>query len=742
MSVYPKQKTTELIGLACLMCALLLILALYSYSPLDGSLNVSSGGTEYLNYIGRTGAWLSDFLLQLFGLAALVIPFVLLSTGFRQLRGRSVEYPIVRTCGTLGMLGAAAAGLAILQPTLAALATHYEPGGIVGILVASVLEAAFNPAGALIVVCFVLLFALVITTRFSFEAMIGWLSEQNWNPIASFRESYAGWQKRRQDRRTLKRLREDPRAVVNQPPPRKMSLQDSPRPGPARQAGDPIVQPIQAEELTSKFQRPTDIDARSYQPPSLEMLREPSESVVIDEAELMDRAQKLIDKCAEFDVRGRVLQIHPGPIVTTFEFKPDPGIKYSRITNLVDDLCLALRAEAIRIERIPGKNTVGIEVPNRQRQTIRLREILSSTAFQQSESLLTLGLGKLINGNTFMTDLAQMPHLLIAGATGSGKSVAANCIVTSILYRASPQEVKFILIDPKRLELGLYEDIPHLLTPIVTSPKKAANALNWAVGEMERRYKLLARANVRNLAQYNKYIASLSPDENEEEFEPLPLIVIIVDELADLMMTAGKEVESSLTRLAQMARAIGIHLILATQRPSVDVITGLIKANFPCRISFRVSSKTDSRTVLDMNGAEQLLGHGDMLFLSPLTARPVRIHGGLVTEKETEHIATFLRTQGVPSYQEDILEGEADEEISLVDVEGLADPLYDQAARFVVETGRASTSMLQRRLRIGYGRAARILDMMEHEGLISPPDGTRARQVLVDPNYFEEVEGN
>ena len=741
MSVYPKQKTTELVGLACLMCALLLILALYSYSPWDGSLNVSSGAAEHLNYIGRTGAWLSDFLLQLFGLAAFVIPLVLLSAGFRQLRGHSVEYPIIKTCGTLGMLGAGAAGLAILQPTLA-LQTHFEPGGIVGILVASVLEAALNPAGALIVICFGLLFALVITTRFSFEAAIGWLSEQNWNPLAGFRESYAGWQKRRQDRRTLRRLREDPRAVVNQPPPRKVSLKQPLRREPARQLDDPFVQPIQTGDLMLEPRQPAGSDGRSYELPSLEILREPSESIAIDEAELMDRAQKLIDKCAEFDVRGRVLQIHPGPIVTTFEFKPDPGIKYSRITNLVDDLCLALRAEAIRIDRIPGKNTVGIEVPNRQRQTIYLREILSSTAFQQSESLLTVGLGKLINGNTFTTDLSRMPHLLIAGATGSGKSVAANCIVTSILYRASPQEVKFIMIDPKRLELGLYEDIPHLLTPIVTSPKKAANALNWAVREMERRYQLLARAGVRNLVQYNRYVSSLGPDENEEEFEPLPLIVIVVDELADLMMTAGKEVEASLTRLAQMARAIGIHLVLATQRPSVDVITGLIKANFPCRISFRVSSKTDSRTVLDMNGAEQLLGQGDMLFLSPLTARPVRIHGSLVSEKETESIATFLRSQGATSYQEEILQGDADEEISLADMGDLEDPLYADAARFVVETGKASTSMLQRRLRIGYGRAARILDVMEHESLISPPDGTKARQVLVASNYFEEVEGN
>ncbi len=736
MSVYPKQKTTELIGLACLMSALLLILALYSYSPQDGSWNVSTSSNQYLNYIGRTGAWLADFLFQLFGVASFLIPVVLFSAGFRQLRGLALDYPIIKTCGAVGILITTAAAFAILRPSLAD-HTAYAPGGVVGILVASVLESSFNRYGALILVFFSLLFALVLTTRFSFEALISWLSEQNWNPVASFRESFAAWRKHRQNRQTLKQMREDPRAVVNQPPGHKIRLGNLSESNGEGATG----RTLQFEEGTGTPQV-TRVDASTYESPSLEILSQSEGSVAIDEAELMERARLLTSKLGEFDVRGSVLQVHPGPVVTTFEFKPDPGVKYSRITSLVDDLCLALRAEAIRVDRIPGKNTVGIEVPNHRRQTIHLREVLASTSFQQSPSLLTLGLGKLINGNTFSSDLCQMPHLLIAGATGSGKSVAANCIVTSILYRASPQEVKFILIDPKRLELGLYEDIPHLLTPIVTSPKKAANALKWAVREMERRYKLLARAGVRNLVQYNNYVESLPLDENEEGLEHLPLIVVIVDELADLMMTGGKEVEASLTRLAQMARAIGIHLILATQRPSVDVLTGLIKANFPCRISFRVASKIDSRTVIDMNGAEQLLGQGDMLFLSPLTARPVRVHGCLVTEKETERIASFLRSQGSPTYQEDVLEGQEEQEAILVDLEHLEDSLYDDAARFVVETGRASTSLLQRRLRIGYGRAARLLDMMEHESLIGPPDGTKARQVLVPPSYFEEVSGD
>src|SRR5690606_26575598 len=379
----------------------------------------------------------------------------------------------------------------------------------------------------------------------------------------------------------------------------------------------------------------------------------PLDETVIDEEELIERARLLAAKCAEFDVHGKVLQIHPGPVVTTLQHIPNQGVKYGRITHLSNDLCLAMKAEAVPIDRIPGKNTVGIEVPNRDRRIIYLREILASAAFQQSSSRLTLALAQLINGNTYVTDLARMPHLLIAGSTGYGKNVGLNCMVCSILYKATPAGVRFIMVDPKRLELGLYEGIPHLLTPIVTDPRKAANALNWAVREMEERYKLLAEQGVRNIDQYNRLTEQA--DSSEEELERLPYIVVIVDELADLMMTAGKDVETALTRLAQMARAVGIHLILATQRPSVDVLTGLIKANFPSRISFRVSSKIDSRTILDSSGAEQLLGMGDSLFLAPGTSRLVRVHGAFISEKEIANITRFLKKQAEPEYREEIL---------------------------------------------------------------------------------------
>jgi DNA segregation ATPase FtsK/SpoIIIE, S-DNA-T family len=480
-----------------------------------------------------------------------------------------------------------------------------------------------------------------------------------------------------------------------------------------------------------------------YKLPSTEMLTPPAPRSEMAEAELMERARQLAEKCAEFNVSGQVKQISPGPVVTTFEFKPDPGVKYSRITSLVDDLCLALKAESVRIDRIPGKSTVGIEVPNSHREMIRLREVLESKRFHESKSKLTLALGKTIDGANYVADLAKMPHLLIAGATGAGKSVALNTILTSMLYKATPEEVKFILIDPKRLELGLYADIPHLLSPIVTDPKRASYALKWAVSEMENRYKRLASFGVRNIEQYNAEVESnskrVSESTEEEETKPLPYIVVIIDELADLMMVSARDVEESITRLAQMARAVGIHLVLATQRPSVDVITGLIKANFPSRISFRVSSKVDSRTIIDTNGAEQLLGQGDMLFLPPGTSRLVRVHGAYIDEKEVKRIADFVRSQAAPAYDEQI--GLSEKELQGDEFgEMKKDEKYDEAVRIVIEMGRASTSVLQRRLRIGYGRAASIIDMMEREGIVGPEDGSKPRQVLVKADFLERLD--
>ncbi|HEX8148990.1 MAG TPA: DNA translocase FtsK [Pyrinomonadaceae bacterium] len=466
--------------------------------------------------------------------------------------------------------------------------------------------------------------------------------------------------------------------------------------------------------------------------------------------ELLQIAQRVAEKCKEFNVTGQIKHICPGPVVTTYEFKPDPGVKYSRVTGLVDDLCIALEAESIRIDRLPGKPHVGIEVPNPERETIFMREVLESRQFRESDSKLTLALGKTIDGINYTADLTRMPHLLIAGATGTGKSVCLNSLVVSILYKARPDEVKFIMIDPKRLELGLYADIPHLATPIITEPKKAANALKWAVSQMEQRYKQLATWGVRNIDGYNTEVERrnnvLDFDEEGQPWKTLPYIVIIIDELADLMMTCGADVEEAITRLAQMARAVGIHLVLATQRPSVDVITGLIKANFPSRIAFRVSQKVDSRTIIDSNGAEQLLGRGDMLFLPPGTSRLLRVHGAYLDENEVAKIVAHIKAQGgAPVYDETITQSD-EESANGEGGSGERDELFEQALRICCEMKRASTSVLQRRLRIGYGRAAAILDGLEREGFIGAADGARPRPVLARAfetvNHWDDLQDN
>ncbi|MGH9885043.1 MAG: DNA translocase FtsK, partial [bacterium] len=498
-----------------------------------------------------------------------------------------------------------------------------------------------------------------------------------------------------------------------------------------------------APRTTKRGSSPTNAVVRGNHvlPPS-SILDEIKSEGVMDKSRLFEKAKLLQTKAAEFGVMGTVVEIHPGPVVTTYEFKPDAGIKYSKIVGLSDDLALALEAESIRIDRMGGRGTVGIEIPNEVREIISLREIVESDVFTKAAGRLTLCLGKNVNGDTYVTDLATMPHLLIAGSTGTGKSVGLNCMIASILYKSTPDEARMILIDPKRLELGVYEDIPHLLTPVVTDPKIAANVLKWAVTEMEKRIRMLASEGVRNIDQFNNIIkAERAPGPNgeeREELKPLHYIVIIIDELADLMMVSSHEVEESITRLAQMARAVGIHLILATQRPSVDVLTGLIKANFPSRISFRVAARVDSRTILDSIGAERLLGKGDMLFLPPGTARLTRLHGAYVSEKEIARLTSYLRKSGKPAYDDTV--GKTDRAAEQAAEVEDRDELFDEAVRFVVQSGQASTSMLQRRFRIGFSRAGRLVDLMERDGIIGPADGSKPREILVAADYYETVD--
>jgi DNA segregation ATPase FtsK/SpoIIIE, S-DNA-T family len=533
--------------------------------------------------------------------------------------------------------------------------------------------------------------------------------------------------------------------------PQQVQRRDATPPSPKAPPPEPVFdkQHIAVRERADADLHTTTVTPKSVSgfklPPST-LLHRSEDTQIVREDTLRTEAQVLVEKCAEFDVLGQVVQINPGPVVTTFEFRPEAGVKYSRVTGLAEDLCLAMRAESILIERMAGKSTVGIQVPNHDRETIWLRDVIEAENFRNAKSKLTLAMGKDINGRIVTADLTTMPHVLIAGSTGSGKSVAINAMIMSVLYKATPAQVRLILVDPKRVELGMYEGIPHLFTPIITEPKLAANALRNAVREMERRLKLLASRSVRNIDQYNKLFENGTPSlfDDAPDEEPLPYIMIIIDELADLMMLDKANVEEAITRLAQMARAVGIHLVLATQRPSVDVITGLIKANVPTRMSFRLATKVDSRTILDSNGAESLLGRGDMLFLPPGTSRLQRVHAPFVTEKEIEAVTNFWKNQGEAEYAQGFLEAPKDSSGREADITEDGgdenDELFQDAVRLVLEFGKASTSLLQRRLRIGYGRAAHLIDLMERDGIVGPAEGTKPREILKPPDWLNEME--
>ncbi len=774
-------------------------LSLVSYFPQDPSWNTAAGAARAHNLTGVAGAHVADLLFQLFGLTAFGIPALIWALAWKWIRSRPIEAGWVRLGGSTVLVLSVSTG--------ASLATSWRPwhgafasGGVIGTLLADSLVSSLNPMGTLLLtgVCFIL--SLYLLSKFSMTALRGWLS----GPLAVLQRTAAIWSAWRERRRVKAaeraRLREE-RAKARREAQRQ-AKQDEKRqakvasanaaadlpPWEARYAPieqfTPAIEPepdeipihtleyVVAEPVPvppaqpdagviapSRPRKPGPVESGSnfYEIPSTTLLNEPQARNQYDGVELKDIAARIKSRFDEFNVLGTVVQINPGPVVTTFEYKPEAGIKYSRITSLSEDLCLGLQAESILIERIPGKPTVGIEVPNSNREVISLRQILESDEFQNSTSRLTICLGKDISGRIKVAALESMPHLLIAGSTGSGKSVMLNSLIMSVLFKSTPDEVRMIMVDPKRVELGMYEGVPHLLTPVITDPKKATNALRNAVFEMERRLKLLASQGVRNVDQFNKKVRALQaqprnlfeeddPLVAEDELRPLPYILIIIDELADLMMVERGNVEEAVTRLAQMARAVGMHLVLATQRPSVDVITGLIKANFPSRISFRVATRVDSRTVLDVMGAEHLLGKGDMLFLPPGSSRLVRVHGAFVAETEINRVVDFWKAQAQPDYDPTFLltppSLDGTEEGEDGEVDGPADPLYQDAVRVVLEMGKASTSILQRRLRLGYGRAARILDVMQRDGIIGPPDGSRPREVLKRPDWLSEVENS
>jgi S-DNA-T family DNA segregation ATPase FtsK/SpoIIIE len=773
------RRLNELIGFLLFASAILLFLALASYSPLDPSLNTAATpGSSHpaQNWIGLFGALLSDLWLQYLGIAVFFIPVVMGFLAGRWFKSREVASPGAKSFGALTLM--------VFFPALLGLLPwhwrwmHAVPvEGLLGRIVSDVLLHYFNLVGAYIVCATVISVALYLSTTFSFGTVQVWTETR-------FAFVFAGWQRfqdwraargKKKAQKELEKRRVEKPAIASQlvparrtPPPATVKTgierafiedeQNAEEPTTQVAAGSAPGNAINGEpaigaraDRENKAKTVMPKIAGGYKLPPSSLLHRSEGQQAVNEDELKVLATVLTEKCAEFDVTGNITQINPGPVVTTYEFKPEAGVKYSRVTGLADDLCLAMRAESILIERMAGKSTVGIQVPNHQRETIWLREVVESQEFLGTKSKLTLAMGKDINGRIVTADLASMPHLLIAGSTGAGKSVAINAMIMSILYKATPEQVRLILVDPKRLELGVYEGVPHLYVPIITEPKLASNALRNAVREMERRLKVLAEKGVRNLEQYNKLFdengtLSLFEDQKESEHKPLPSIVIIIDELADLMMLDQSNVEESITRLAQMARAVGIHLVLATQRPSVDVITGLIKANFPSRISFRVATKIDSRTILDCNGAECLLGKGDMLYLPSGSARVIRLHAPFVTEKETHAVVEFWRAQAQAQYEQKFLEAPKEEKEGAAGVAGEGggdsenDELYQDAVRLVIEFGKASTSLLQRRLRIGYGRAAHLIDLMEQDGIVGAADGPKPREVLKRPDWLNEVE--
>ncbi len=784
----------EAAAVALLLGALLVAVALLSHSPLDPSpFHASTLRDAPNNLAGWLGATLSAALFSFFGLTAFVLPVAAAVLGWRLLRQSPVANPRLAAAGW-GLLLLALPGFASLLGTdLPYRDGRISTGGFVGLAETELLRGFAGPVGGIVVLVFLLILGVLLLSGASAGALADRLTER----VRSF------WFERRRERSERRRAKEEARArhkVIDRQIRRiegsddyKGSLTVKQVEGRGRfrivrrQAEERIVEEPADEPAAKrastgrrgKVEKPATVakkaaaakrpevqeefdfvdDLESYDLPKEAFLDLAEEAPERDSAALIEMSKLITLKCQEFKVRGEVVNIRTGPVITTYEFRLDSGVKISAVQGLSEDLALALRTDSVRIERIPGRATVGIEVPCPDPEVIRLRQLIEAPEYQRGQSLLTLSLGVDIRGKPFFADLARMPHLLMGGFTGSGKSVGLNAMIMSILYKARPDEVKFILVDPKMVELGVYGDIPHLLTPIISNPKKAANALGWAVAEMDDRYRVLAALGVRNLQQYNQLLHDpvqlrrarkrLADEGNGDapDLEPMPFIVIIIDELADLMITSSRAVEESITRLAQKARAVGVHLVCATQRPSVDILTGIIKANFPCRIAYKVRSRFDSRVILDSMGAEHLLGRGDMLFLPPGSANLIRLHGPLVTEKEIASVVRYIKRFGKPEYQRDILSHaplgppeRGGRRTVMEDGEELSDPMYDQAARLVVETRKASASYIQRRLRLGYTRSARLLDMMETEGLVGPPAGSKGRELLVSKDFFGEVD--
>ena len=751
----------EVAGLFLLLLTAITITALLSYHGTDATWFQSQPlAHRAANWAGRVGATIAELLLQLLGTASFLLPVVLAITGWNRFRGKSAASSYGRLLGLLALVASLATLVDLMYGSMRYGGEIFPAGGYVGSKIASFLTALMNPLGAMLTAATLLAATIVLTTRFSFATTAVRVGDGMGGTLAAAREKFAAYREaRRRDaqKKALEKKHAKSAALRQNVAEAPIPVPTKPRPSIPLDDSADVDLPPSRPQVTTRPAVPKPSPAAKQQPllpahpaggyalPPLELLNDATPQEGENEKDLLARAQLLTDKFHEFAVEGKVVAIHPGPVVTTFEFAPEAGVRYSKVVGLVDDLCLGLKAESIRIDRIPGRSTVGIEVPNKHQEVIFPRELLASEKFRNTKSKLTLALGKDINGDVFTAELERMPHLLIAGATGAGKSVGLNGMITSILYKATPTEVRFIMIDTKMIELGMYAEIPHLLIPVVTDPKHASTALKWAVREMEQRYKKLASVGVRNIEQFNHAMTeqpgrTLKDDKTGEDkaLQSLPYIVIVIDEMADLMMVSSADVEESIMRLAQMARAVGIHLILATQRPSVDVITGTIKANFPARIAFRVSQRVDSRTIIDQQGAEHLIGRGDMLFLPSGSGRLLRLHSGYITENELNRIVAFLKKQAKPVYDESVLKDPEEGREGVFDP-GERDTMYVDAVKLVLQEGMCSITLIQRRMRLGYARAARIVDTMEQEGIVGPADGSKPRELLVGPEILETL---
>ena len=713
-----KTRWNEIQAIILFAIAILILGSLVTFSFSDLASFTSKPNIPFKNAFGIFGVYIGSALFFLMGLSSYVIPFLVLSWSISRLLGVTPQKVHFKIFGTFFLILASSSIFSILGGVDTTF--RFSLGGITGMIFSDFLIKYLGRGGAIVIIAVLLLLSVLLATEFLLLPFLTGLFRRT-------KDLSKGVTERIASKERIERTKNPPVFTVKKPviklPPKKEEDVDLPKPKPTIT----VVAPVKAP--SHELLKPVRAETGEYKIPGLDLLDSPPplESRKIKE-DLEGNARILEETLADFDIEAKVVAINKGPVITRYELEPAPGVKLHKITSLSDNISLAMKAQSVRIVApIPGKGTIGFEVPNSSSALVYLKEVLDSKEYREYKSkFLKLAIGKDIAGAPVIADLATMPHLLIAGATGSGKTVCVNTIITSLLFNSTPDEVKFIMIDPKRVELAVFNDLPHLLAPVVTETKKVASTLEWVVNEMDSRYELFAKAGVRNIDLYNEKFG-------EDPKEKLPYIVIIIDELADLMMVAQNDVEGAITRLAQLSRAVGIHIIIATQRPSVDVITGVIKANFPARISFKVASKVDSRTVLDINGADKLLGRGDMLFIEPGASKPVRAQCSLIADKEIERITAFIKSQRGPEYAAGILDVQKKTAFKKFE----KDEVYEEAVKLILESQQASVSVLQRRLGLGYTRAARLIDMMEDEGIVGPYQGSKPRDLLVTLEQYQ-----